>query len=61
MEDFVIYDKFGNEKKNIYGRSMTNPQFKKEEEQSSILEFEDALVIVSYPKYILEYIKKFLI
>ena len=61
MEDFVIYDKFGNEKKNIYGRSMTNPQFKKEEEQSSILEFEDALAIVSYPKYILEYIKKFLI
>ena len=40
---------------------MTNPQFKKEEEQSSILEFEDALAIVSYPKYILEYIKKFLI
>ena len=61
MEDFVIYDKFGNEKKNIYGRSMTNPQLKKEEEQSSILEFEDALAIVSYPKYILEYIKKFLI
>lgn len=61
MEDFVVYDKFGNENKNNSGKNMYNSQYKPESESASILDFEDALAMVSYPKYILEFIKKFLI
>ena len=59
--DFVIYDRNGNEKKNIYGKKMHNSQNAPENNKASELKFEDALAIVSYPKYILDYIKQFLL
>ena len=61
FEDFVIYDNQGNEKKNIYGQKMYSSENKVQNQKASDLDFETALVIVSYPKYILEYIKQFLI
>ena len=61
FEDFVIYDNQGNEKKNIYGQKMYSSENKVQNQNASDLDFETALVIVSYPKYILEYIKQFLI
>ena len=61
FEDFVIYDNQGNEKKNIYGKRMYSSESKVDNTKASDLDLETALVIVSYPKYILEYIKQFII
>lgn len=61
MEDFVIYNNDGTEKKSIYGNKMNPPQNRNDNFQSSDLEFEDSLAMVSYPQYILDFIKKFIL
>ena len=58
--DFVIYDQNGNEQKNIYGKNMSI-QNNQEKSSISTLEFEDALAMVAYPKYLKDFIKKFIL
>ena len=58
---FVIYERDGRERTNIYGNKMYNESNKPQQSNSSVLELEDALTKVSYPKYIVDFIKQFLI
>ena len=65
FDDFVIYEKVGNPKTNIYGRSMVssnnNSRVNNENGRSSDISLEEALKITSYPNYLKDFIKQFLI
>ena len=61
FQDFAIYDRNGNEQKNIYGKEMNSTMNKQENNSTSTLEFGVALAMASYPQYILDFIKKFLL
>ena len=65
FDDFVIYEKVGNPKTNIYGRSMVssnnNSGVNNENGRSSDISLEEALKITSYPNYLKDFIKQFLI
>ena len=61
---FVVYEKDNQPKKNIYGKNMnTNNQQNNENNQlqNNILELNDAIAMSSYPQYIQDFIKNFLI
>ena len=65
---FVVYekDKAGQPKKNIYGKNMNNnnrQQYNNNQNQNenSILELNDAMAMSSYPQYMQDFIKSFLI
>ena len=61
FQDFAIYDRNGNEQKNIYGKEMNSTMNKQENNSTSTLEFGVALAMASYPQYILDFIKKFIL
>ena len=65
FDDFVIYEKVGNPKTNIYGRSMVssnnNSRVNNENGRTSDISLEDALKMTSYPNYLKDFIKQFLI
>lgn len=60
--DFVVYEKYKNPRNNIYGKSMSDTtKYNQGKAQNSELKLEDALAMSSYPKYLLDFIKQFLI
>lgn len=64
FNDFVVYEKFQNPRTNVYGRTMVNNNNKesnKQNDKNSVLQLEDAIAMSSYPKYLLDFIKNFLI
>ena len=65
FDDFVIYEKVGNPKTNIYGRNMVNPKnnsrVNNENGRTSDISLEEALKVTSYPNYLKDFIKQFLI
>ena len=56
-KDFVVYEKDEKNKNNAYG----NNNFKNNQHQNSVLELNDAIAMSSYPQYIQDFIKTFLI
>ena len=65
FEDFVIYEKAGNPRTNIYGKAMNNSNNARynnnENGTTSQISLDNALKTTSYPKYLLDFIKQFLI
>ena len=65
FDDFVIYEKAGNPRTNIYGKAMNNSNNARynnnENGTTSQLSLDNALKTTSYPKYLLDFIKQFLI
>ena len=65
FDDFVIYEKAGNPRTNIYGKAMNNSNNARynnnENGTTSQISLDNALKTTSYPKYLLDFIKQFLI
>ena len=65
FDDFVIYEKAGNPRTNIYGKAMNNSNNARynnnENGTTSQISLDNALKKTSYPKYLLDFIKQFLI
>ena len=63
FDDFVIYEK-ASPKTNIYGRTMSNTnnsRFNNDNGRPADITLDNAIKMTSYPKYLLDFIKKFLI
>jgi hypothetical protein len=64
FNDFVVYEKFQSPKTNVYGRAMVNnnqESNKQNDKNMMVLQLEDAIAMSSYPKYLLDFMKNFLI
>ena len=64
FDDFVIYEKVPNPKTNIYGKSMpstNNSRINNENGGIAELSLDEALKVTSYPNYLKDFIKQFLI
>jgi hypothetical protein len=64
FDDFVIYEKVPNPRTNIYGKSMpstNNSRINNENGGIAELSLDEALKVTSYPNYLKDFIKQFLI